>query len=555
MIIVQTLPTVKYDICDADETFLKHTIVVCEETSCLLTHSVIVPIPTDTIPGELFQHFSHADRDVWISRCCITHTLPHQLPDYKLTQMGRRLGHSSPVTMPFSPEQLATAKELRASFAPTRPPRRHGNGGGRSGPSNTSHPSPNNGQNGHRSGPGPYTAAVRDGPCQHFTQTSRSGSLASSNDQRGSSYISARNAPQPPRASGFNSYGSSGTPRASQPAPTTTLNRVQPHRDGVQDCGNAHNETAAVATRSNVGAMRTHNHQPPSPSSPHVAGSSSKPHGGLGNDRYASATTEAPSIVSLPALPGNSSSASTVVTNGNDQTVQSEHSSVVAQGPKHGGLGSSRYANDTNDTSKAASAVLPVFNANGNGVAPVVPVVPVVPGTNGTNGLASQDSQASNDSQAPQDTGRFTLTAANGFGVVVGTLPHVGTGSNLPSHIRGISNTSDVEMIDLDGHTEEGIKPLRRHGGIGESRWAASDYVSDAKSPETPPTPNNRPVSKYPNHTNQAHADSEPVVLANRQPMVTGPFQKPDSYLCTRWWYCPTRQQQNANYPRTANPT
>ncbi|KAK7924076.1 hypothetical protein PG985_006130 [Apiospora marii] len=170
-----------------------------------------------------------------------------------------------------------------------------------------------------------------------------------------------------------------------------------------------------------------------------------------------------------------------------ETTVEGGQLSVAAQGPKHGGLGSSRYANDTNDASKAAFIVLPVSKANGNGDAPVAAVAT---GTNGTNGLASQGLQASNASQPAQHSDRFILTAANGFGV--GPPPHIGTGSNSSSHIRGISNTSDVEMIDLDGHTEEGIKPLRRHGGIGESRWASSDPVSDAKSPGSP-TPNNRP--------------------------------------------------------------
>ncbi|KAK8027533.1 hypothetical protein PG991_004589 [Apiospora marii] len=384
---------------------------------------------------------------------------------------------------------LAAAKELRASFASSQHTPRHGNRGGRSGSNNIPRCGPDSGSNGYRSGPGSYTSGpVRDGSRQHVTPASRSGSLASPHDQRGgSSYTHARNAPQPLQTSGLTSYGSSRTPRVSQPAPTTFLNNVQPHREGAHRSGNDPIKTAATAARSNGDAMRTPTHQQSPPSLPHVTGPSSKPHGGLGNSRYAGASTEAPSTVSFPALPGDSSSASTTVTNGNGQTVEGGQLSVAAQGPKHGGLGSSRYANDTNDASKAAFIVLPVSKANGNGDAPVAAVAT---GTNGTNGLASQGLQASNASQPAQHSDRFILTAANGFGV--GPPPHIGTGSNSSSHIRGISNTSDVEMIDLDGHTEEGIKPLRRHGGIGESRWASSDPVSDAKSPGSP-TPNNRP--------------------------------------------------------------
>lgn len=383
--------------------------------------------------------------------------------------------------MPFSPEQLEAAKELRASFSQGSK-----NRGGRSGPSNVSCRGPNSGPNGYRSTPGPYTAdPVRAGPRQNFTPTSGSGSCASSTSYQrdGSSFPSARRTPQQPQASGLSSYGSPRTPSVSQPIPTASLSKVQTHREGPTHYGTGHNEAAADAAHSNDGSMQTYPHQLPPIGSSSVTDIPSKPHGGLGNSRYASATTGVPSIVSPSALLSNSSSASTGAIDGNDQTVQNGKSSVAAQAPKHGGLGSSRYANDA---SNAAPTVSPVSQTNGGGDVFVA---------TGTNGLAGQGLQASNAPQVPQHSGRFTLTAANGFGV---GLPSVaGTGSNPSGHIRGMSNTSDVDMVDPDGQAEEGIPPLGRHGGIGESRWASPESVSDANGPATPMLPNNRLVSTY----------------------------------------------------------
>ncbi|KAK8055914.1 hypothetical protein PG993_001141 [Apiospora rasikravindrae] len=191
----------------------------------------------------------------------------------------------------------------------------------------------------------------------------------------------------------------------------------------------------------------------------------------------------------------------------------------------HGGLASSRYA----DTSKDFSTAPSPSQSNGNAHVRVA---------TDANSLASPGLQSSNASQAAAEPGSHhtsmpPLTTANVFGV--GPLSNVGAKSNALSHIRGTSNTSDVEMFDPDGQIGEGPKPLGRHGGIGESRWASSEPNPAASGPSTPPATENRlywrtggtwSLAKYKNPTS-THELAE-VIGDTSQPRSREQSSQPD---------------------------
>ncbi|KAK8088710.1 hypothetical protein PG997_003671 [Apiospora hydei] len=204
--------------------------------------------------------------------------------------------------------------------------------------------------------------------------------------------------------------------------------------------------------------------------------------------------------------------------------------SVAEPRPKvHGGLASSRYA----DTSKESSTVPSSSQSNGNSHFRV---------TTDANGIASRPGLQSPDaSQAlPQLSSHYTsmppLTSANGFGV--GPLSNVGAKSHPLSHIRGISNTSDVEMVDLSGKIGEGTKPPGVHGrrGIDQSRWASSESAPGASGPATPSLTENRPywrtgatwsLAKYKNPT--SIRELAEVTGEASQPRSREQTPKPDS--------------------------
>ncbi|KAK8049929.1 hypothetical protein PG994_011659 [Apiospora phragmitis] len=399
-------------------------------------------------------------------------------------------------------EQLEFARELRSSFSEPQPPRRRGNRSNRApnrGSSNTPYRGsndgfnnapgrgPNSGPNGYKSIPSSYTTgpARSDAPRRSFAGSAPGyGSMTSApaSHQRGeTSFASGNSALQSIQGSVCNAHGSPTTPRAPQSVPTETLSNVTDHGPNVQHHRIGYNEVAADAARTSHNAMGSYTHQSLPPNSPSVAEPRSKPHGGLGSSRYAGTTNESHHVV--PSSLPSGGSPHSLATNGNSHAGQDAQSSAVTQGMQHGGMANSRYASDTSNEPSAVSSF-----SQSNGGAQAHAAI-------GMNGLASQGLQSSKVSQAPQHGNQPTsmppLTAANGFGV--GFPSNFGAGSNSLSHIRGVSNTSDVVMIDLDGQTEEGIKPLRRHGGIGESRWASSAPVPDANGPTTPTLPNSCP--------------------------------------------------------------
>ncbi|KAK6864870.1 hypothetical protein PG990_005691 [Apiospora arundinis] len=406
--------------------------------------------------------------------------------------------------MSYSQEQMDAARGLRDSFGATQPPRsRRGNNGQSRGSYNGQSRGSYNGQsrgsyngqsrgsyngqsrgsyngqsrgsyNGpiHGSNSGPYGSASGS----YFASAPGSGSTTSATThQFGGNFPASSNNPQSTNGPGYGSYGSPGTPRAPRPVPaTTSSNNVA---NGGPNLNTGHNEDVTFGAR--TGNETSYTHQPAHFSSTSVAEPNSKPYGGLASSRYATTTASSSTAMSSSFQPSGGSHAN-VATGANNHVGQSAHSATVAQGPQHSGLVGSWYSN----TSGSALSTVPLTPQPNNGNSVSVDM----------NGHASPAVQPSTASQTPQLSSAFTLTSANGFGVGLHSNGGTPLGS---SHIRGNSNNSDVQMIDLDTPVQaEGVLPLRLHGGMHDSRWArpapsapVHNYGVSSQSPATNVSP------------------------------------------------------------------
>ncbi|KAK8114304.1 hypothetical protein PG999_006373 [Apiospora kogelbergensis] len=409
-----------------------------------------------------------------------------------------RSGHIHLVKMGYTLEQLNAAKGLQASFGATKPPRPRGrksSDSARRASSNfvSSSSSYNragrSGSNISVSGSYRTGSASANGPCHRFAPASGLGSTTSSiapHQRGGSSFPAGSSNIQPNHSSDYNLYDSPGTPRAPRPVPATSLSNV-PSRGPYSSTGP--NEAAAIGARIEVGSS-SKSQQPDYPSSTSTTERRNNPHGGLASSRYADATTGLSSTtVSSSSQPSGVSHVN-VVTGASSHTEQVTRSSTATHALRHGGA-----------TSNVPSSSQP---SGGN-------IVSVA-----TNGHASQDhhyggqgtSRYSNDTDNTSPAAilikmcslrlflRLCSLAINSPLPLPMDLASVSpsnesTGRSSSSHARGKSNTSDVVMVDLDGQTEGGIKPLRLHGGMHDSRWAngaLAAHVSDPNGPSTDPS-------------------------------------------------------------------